>query len=51
MNNKKVDNQKIHLIVLNWNDKESPKYDTAGNPSLSKGDLIDKYINESVKKC
>ena len=22
MNNKKVDNPKIHLIVLNWNDKE-----------------------------
>ena len=46
-------NNKVYNIMksINWNYKESPKYDTAGNPSLSKGDLIDKYINESMKKC
>ena len=44
--------EKVYNIMksINWNYKESPKYDTAGNPSLSKGDLIDKYINESMKK-
>ena len=28
---------------INWNFRESPKYDTAGNPSISKHDLIKFY--------
>lgn len=28
---------------IDWNYNDSPKYDTAGNPSISKSDLIKKY--------
>ena len=34
------------LNSIDWNDLDSPKYDTAGNPSISKHDLISFYIKQ-----
>jgi len=34
---------------INWNYDDSPKYDTAGNPSITKDDLIKKYTNRLTK--
>jgi len=34
----------LKMVAINWDDFSS-KYDTAGNPSISKNDLIKKYSN------
>lgn len=36
------------MSLIRWNDRESPKFDTAGNPSISKHELIKFY--EEMKK-
>jgi hypothetical protein len=36
------------MSLIRWNDTESPKFDTAGNPSISKHELIKFY--EEMKK-
>lgn len=38
------------LESLNWNYHESPKFDTAGNPSISKNELIRFYLNAKEEK-
>ena len=39
-------NDNVYQIMqeMNWDYDDSPKYDTAGNPSITKDDLIKKYI-------
>ena len=44
-------NDNVYQIMqkMNWDYDDSPKYDTAGNPSITKDDLIKKYIKRLTK--
>jgi len=41
-----IDNVGLIFQSIEWDYVESPKYDTAGNPSISKNDLIKAYIKK-----
>jgi len=45
-------NDNVYQIMqeMNWDYDDSPKYDTAGNPSITKDDLIKKYIKRLTKE-
>jgi len=45
----KTENVEKTMALIKWNDRESPKFDTAGNPSISKHELI-KFYKETKKK-
>ena len=42
-----ISNVKDTFMSIEWDYLESPKYDTAGNPSISKNDLISAYIRKT----
>ena len=38
------------MRMIDWDRTDSPKYDTAGNPSISKNELIKAYIYAKTKR-